>query len=138
MALGSTRPLASLISNGLAYHHAGVPTHLLRLVEDLAGRRLIRAVAATTTAAEGADLPFKVVIIPHLNFGSSGRGRLDRGLYLNIVGRVGRANVALEGLVFVLGSIAPTLSRMVENELPGRLPRSQGRRVAIAWMAWRT
>jgi replicative superfamily II helicase len=114
--LGEDHPLADLLRVGIAYHHAGVPSHLLRHIEALASKRLLRILAATTTVAEGADLPFRVVIIPHLNFASR-TGRLERDLYLNIVGRAGRANVAMEGIVVTLNSSARTLSNLVRSSL---------------------
>jgi hypothetical protein len=42
---------------------------------------------------------------------------LDRDLYLNIIGRAGRANVSVEGLVFILDSEAPTLRGLVRGTL---------------------
>src|SRR5205823_617367 len=82
-AFGPTHPLPEWIKAGLAYHHAGLPAHLLRGIERLAGSKSLRALGATTTVAEGAHLPFRVVIIPHLNFESPSR-RLEKDLYLNI------------------------------------------------------
>ena len=104
------------MESGVAFHHAGVPTHVLQQVESLAQRRLLRIVCATTTVAEGADLPFRVVVIPHLNFPGPSR-RLDRDLYQNIIGRAGRANVSVEGLVFILDSDARTLTNVVRSSL---------------------
>jgi hypothetical protein len=114
--LGDAHPLAAHISYGVAFHHAGVPTHILRLIEGLARERLLRLLSATTTVAEGADLPFRVVVIPHLNFPGTS-GRLERDLYLNVIGRAGRANVTVEGMVFVLDSDARTLSSVVRGSL---------------------
>ncbi|MET8893546.1 DEAD/DEAH box helicase [Streptomyces albogriseolus] len=114
--LGAHHPLAGLVRKGVAYHHAGLPTPILRQIERLSANRAIRIVCATTTVAEGADLPFRAVVIPHLNFPSTS-GRLDRGLYLNIIGRAGRANVAVEGMVFILDSDAKTLRNLVESNL---------------------
>jgi hypothetical protein len=114
--LGEDHPLAACMERGVAFHHAGVPTPVLQQIERLAKRRLLRAVCATTTVAEGADLPFRVVVIPHLTF--AGRsGRLERDLYLNIVGRAGRANVSVEGIVFILDSDARTLKNHVRGNL---------------------
>lgn len=114
--MGADHPLAQMMENGIAFHHAGVPTHALEQIEYLARIGLMRFVCATTTVAEGADLPFKVVVIPHLDFPGTG-GRLSRDLYLNIIGRAGRANVAVEGMVFVLDSNARTLQGTVKNQL---------------------
>ncbi|WP_330272107.1 DEAD/DEAH box helicase [Lentzea sp. NBC_00516] len=114
--LGDSHHLASLLQEGIAYHHAGLPAHVLRHIENLCASRIIRVLCATTTVAEGADLPFRVVVIPHLNFASS-TNRLERDLYLNIVGRAGRAGVAMEGMVFVLETNARTLKNWVRNTL---------------------
>jgi superfamily II DNA/RNA helicase len=114
--LGDDHPLARLMEGGIAFHHAGVPTHALVQIEQLAAARLLRVVCATTTVAEGADLPFRVVVIPHLTFPGASR-RLERDLYLNIIGRAGRANVSVEGLVFVLDSDAVTLRQVIKASL---------------------
>jgi replicative superfamily II helicase len=114
--LGEEHPLAQYMNGGVAFHHAGVPTHALQQVERLAKDGLLRVVCATTTVAEGADLPFRVVVIPHLNFPGASR-RLERDLYLNIIGRAGRANVSAEGIVFLLDSDAQTLRNVVRASL---------------------
>ena len=112
--LGEEHPLTRFMGGGIAFHHAGVPTSVLRHIEALSASRLLRVVCSTTTVAEGADLPFRVVVIPHLNFPGSS-GQLDRDLYLNIIGRAGRANVSVEGMVFVLASEAPTLRSLIRD-----------------------
>lgn len=134
--LGHEHPLADLLQQGIAYHHAGVPMHILRHIERLTSARLLRVLCATTTVAEGADLPFKVVIIPHLNFPGGSR-RLERDLYLNIIGRAGRANVAMEGLVFILNSEATTLNQVVRGSLwaDTQADRVQGRLNTISTRA---
>ncbi|QJS11903.1 DEAD/DEAH box helicase [Streptomyces argyrophyllae] len=112
--LGDEHPLVNLVMHGIAYHHAGLPTPILRQIERLSARKLIRVVCATTTVAEGADLPFRVVVLPHMNFHGE---PLSRDLYLNIIGRAGRAGVSVEGLVFILDSDARTLANVVETQL---------------------
>ena len=114
--LGEKHPLVGCLQNGVAFHHAGVPAYLLSLIEDLSRQGVLKAVAATTTVAEGADLPFRTVVIPHLNF--QGRtGKLERDLYLNIIGRAGRVNVSVEGLVVILDSSAQTLRTHISSTL---------------------
>lgn len=114
--MGQRHPLTVCLRNAVGFHHAGVPSLVLGIIEDLAARRVLRAVSATTTVAEGADLPFRAVIIPHLNFQSSTR-KLERDLYLNIIGRAGRVNVAMEGIVFILDSTARTLQNHISQTL---------------------
>ncbi|MFB1298614.1 DEAD/DEAH box helicase [Mycobacterium sp. pW049] len=116
LLLGAQHPLATCMERGIAFHHAGVPTPILQQIEHLAAKRLLRIVCATTTVAEGADLPFRVVVIPHLNFPGHTR-KLERDLYLNIIGRAGRANVSVEGIVFILNSKADTLRDLVRTSL---------------------
>ena len=115
-SLGADHPLTRLLPEGIAYHHAGVPQHLLRGVERLAAGRTLRFLIATTTVAEGADLPFRVAIVPHLSFQGI-TGRIERDLYLNLVGRAGRAGVAVEGFIVLLDSDAPTLRNHVRASL---------------------
>lgn len=140
IAFSPDHPLVGMLQDGIAFHHAGLPTNVLQRIEDLARRRLLRIVAATTTVAEGAHLPFQVVIIPHLNF-QSDSGHLDKSLYLNIVGRAGRAGVAMEGIVVVLDSDARTLQGYVTGtlwnddetvELSSRLPAAFATRSGFA------
>jgi hypothetical protein len=111
--LGDGHSLAKLLPEGIAYHHAGVPQHLLRGIERLAADRALRFLIATTTVAEGADLPFRVAIIPHLSFQGI-TGRIERDLYLNLVGRAGRAGVAF---VILLDSDARSLRNHVRASL---------------------
>ena len=115
-ALLGDQDLAVCLRSGLALHHARLPTTILRNVERLAEDGLLRAIVSTPTVAEGAHLPFRAVVIPHLNFSNAAR-RLEKDLYDNIVGRAGRAGVAAEGMVFVLGSSASSLQTYVENVL---------------------
>ncbi|MBT9273559.1 DEAD/DEAH box helicase [Phycicoccus sp. MAQZ13P-2] len=114
--LGPRHPLTICLRHGVGFHHAGVPALVLGLIEQLAREKVLRAVAATTTVAEGADLPFRAVVIPHLNFQSASR-KLDRDLYLNIIGRAGRVNVSMEGVVFILDSDAQSLRSHISGAL---------------------
>lgn len=120
IALGDHSKLPELLQSGLAYHHSGLPAHLLRQIERLASQRLLRAVATTTTVAEGAHLPFQVVVIPHLTF--SATERISPELYRNIAGRAGRAGVSHEGIVVVLGSPTPSVKKYVRNTLWDKKP----------------
>jgi hypothetical protein len=114
--MGQRHPLTVCLREGVGFHHAGIPSLVLGVIEELAAARVLRAVAATTTVAEGADLPFRAVVIPHLNFQSSTR-KLERDLYLNIIGRAGRVNVSMEGVVFILDSAAPSLREHISSSL---------------------
>lgn len=92
-------PLADYIELGLAFHHAGLPPRIRREIERLAEREIIHTLVATTTLAEGADLPFRAVVLVHLNFQSD---PIPTATLRNIRGRAGRPFYANEGLFVVL------------------------------------
>jgi len=105
---GSDFPLSKYIENGIAYHHADLPTEIRSEIERLVRTGDIRLIASTTTLAEGINTPVSTVIIPYLNFQEiSPKGAwtwipLTKMLYKNIAGRAGRALENTEGHVILL------------------------------------
>ena len=95
----------TLIQAGVAPHHAG---HLMgwRLaVEDLLGRGLIRAVAATTTLASGLDVPARTVALSTLVRNSpDGPVSLSATEFQQMAGRAGRRGRDRVGVVVVPAS----------------------------------
>lgn len=57
------RRLAKCVSEGVAFHHAGISSSQRRIVEDAFRANQIKLVAATTTLAMGLNLPSRRVII---------------------------------------------------------------------------
>lgn len=95
-----SHPLAQYVRSGLAVHHAGLPPSIRRRIEELAGRELLHTLVATTTLAEGIDLPFRAVILCRLAlpFGLPFRAARLR----NIRGRAARPGFASDGIFLVL------------------------------------
>lgn len=95
----------TLIQSGIAPHHAG---HLMgwRLaIEDLLGRGLIRAVAATTTLASGLDVPARTVVLSTLVRNSpQGPVSLSTTEFQQMAGRAGRRGRDRIGVVVVPAS----------------------------------
>ncbi|QYG91165.1 DEAD/DEAH box helicase [Iamia sp. SCSIO 61187] len=93
-------PLAAYVRVGLAVHHAGMPPTIRRRVEELARREVLHTLVATTTLAEGVDLPFRAVVLCRLAlpFGQPFRASRIR----NIRGRAARPGFASDGLFIVL------------------------------------
>jgi len=104
---GSGFALAKYIENGIAYHHADLPSEIRSEIERLVRKGDIRLIASTTTLAEGINTPVSTVIVPYLNFQEFSMGKwkwtpLSKMLYRNIAGRAGRALENTEGHVIIL------------------------------------
>jgi replicative superfamily II helicase len=93
-------PLAQYVRSGLAVHHAGLPPAIRRRIEELARRELLHTLVATTTLAEGVDLPFRAVILCRLAlpFGLPFRSARIH----NIRGRAARPGFASDGIFLIL------------------------------------
>ena len=87
-----TEKLASAVSRGAAFHHAGLGYKQRALVEEAFRRHLIKILAATPTLAAGVNLPARTVVIPDLWRYSSERGMHPIPVleYKQFCGRAGR------------------------------------------------
>ena len=92
------QPLKDALQRGVAYHNASLP-HLVRAgIERAVEARALKVVAATTTLAEGVDLPFRVTILADwLTFDGERNNPMQSLLFKNIAGRCGRAGQFTEG-----------------------------------------
>lgn len=92
------RPLANLLRRGVAYHNASLPVPVRSAIETAARSEALRLVAATTTLAEGVDLPFRYTVVADwLMWGDWGQEQMSPLLFSNIAGRSGRAGMHTEG-----------------------------------------
>ena len=111
------RQLAANCERGVAYHNSALPTDIKAAIENAIKSRDIVYVAATTTLAEGVDLPFRVTIVFDwlMGFGASQKPMAPL-LFRNIAGRCGRAGEFVEGdtVIFdnVLGNMRFTRDTM--------------------------
>ena len=111
------KQLSAMCLKGVAYHNSALPSDVKELIEKAVKVRDIQYVAATTTLAEGVDLPFRVTIIFDwlVGFGASQRPMAPL-LFRNIAGRCGRAGEFVEGdtVIFdnVLGNLRYTRDTM--------------------------
>ena len=84
--------LASLIRNGVAFHHAGLGGTLRKIIEDSFRQGKIKLISATPTLAAGVNLPARRVVIGSyerydMNYGKYPITVLD---YKQMAGRAGR------------------------------------------------
>lgn len=90
--------LSECLLKGIAYHNAALPFDVRRDIEWLTRRRHLRVVCATTTLAEGADLPFRWTIVAHWLMSMRDLGTPMKSMtFRNIAGRCGRAGAFSEG-----------------------------------------
>ena len=92
------RPLKEALQRGVAYHNSSLPHDVRESIERAVEARTLRVVAATTTLAEGVDLPFRVTILADwLTFDGDKSRPMESLLFRNIAGRCGRAGQFTEG-----------------------------------------
>jgi helicase len=90
--------LVNCLKHGIAYHNASLPYDVRRGVERLTRARKLSVVCATTTLAEGADLPFRWTIVSHWLMSMQDAGiPMKAMIFRNIAGRCGRAGAFSEG-----------------------------------------
>ena len=92
------RPLKEALRRGVAYHNSSLPHDVREGIERAVEHRKLKVVAATTTLAEGVDLPFRVTILADwLMFDGDKNRPMESLLFKNIAGRCGRAGQFTEG-----------------------------------------
>lgn len=96
--------LSGCVSDGVAFHHAGLTNKQRGLVEEAFRSGLIKVISATPTLAAGINLPAWRVIVRDLRRFDSGRG-MDYIPVLEIqqmMGRAGRPKYDSEGEAILL------------------------------------
>jgi len=88
-----------LLTRGIALHHGKMPGLMARLLVDLIEQRVVSIVLATSTLTEGVNLPFETVLIPSLSRYPEDMTARELG---NLVGRVGRPGIGIEGRALVV------------------------------------
>lgn len=94
--LGDSHPAVLCLTLGIGVHHGSLPRQFLGEVEMLLRERILPVCVCSPTLAQGLDLSFSVLL-----FRSLYRHRdepIPAKEFANVVGRVGRAFVDLDGL----------------------------------------
>jgi replicative superfamily II helicase len=91
----------TILRAGVAYHHAGLSQEEKAGIEAGYRAGTLQVLAATSTLAAGVNLPARRVILrSNLIFG---RAAVDRAMYLQMVGRAGRAGQSPVGEAYIIG-----------------------------------
>ncbi|MBB3859003.1 helicase [Novosphingobium hassiacum] len=98
--------LRNMVSRGVAYHNSSLPGEVKTLIEKALKSRSLQFVAATTTLAEGVDLPIRCTIIFDwlIGFGEN-QTPMAPLLFRNIAGRCGRAGEFTEGDTIIFDNV---------------------------------
>ena len=106
LRLGEEHPLTKVLRNGVAYHHAALPTDVQDAIEIAIKSGEIKYIVATTTLAEGINMPVRSVVISNIgNWNSEGEFEeyIKGPTLVNTIGRAGRAGKESEGWIILLG-----------------------------------
>ena len=130
--LGEDATVTSLLREGIGVNHAGLPDPVRKAIESDCRDGLLPVVVATTTLAQGVNLPVKTVVVHsitrYVGEDADGSGPLDhisaRDLW-NMIGRAGRAVQETEGHV-VLAAIDDTQARECYQLLRSDIPPIKG------------
>ncbi len=108
--MGIDSPLLKFLNNGFLVHHSGLPQRVRVAIEDLVRSNGIRLIVATTTLAQGVNLPIKTVLVRGLQHGR--RSSVNPLSFWNICGRAGRAGKENEGqILFCIDQTVPSGQR---------------------------
>ena len=116
------RPLKEALLRGVAYHNSSLPHDVREGIERAVEGRDLKVVTATTTLAEGVDLPFRTTILADWLMFDGDRNRpMESLLFKNIAGRCGRAGQFTEGDTIIFDN--PVGDAQLTS--PARRPRLQ-------------
>jgi len=93
--LGSGHVALRALRLGVAVHHGQLPRPFLAELESLLRRRILTVAISSPTLAQGVDLSFGVLVFKSL---WRNRKLLPAKEFANVIGRVGRAFVDLDGI----------------------------------------
>jgi len=118
----SARRLASCVSRGTAFHHAGLLPEQRRMVEDGFRNNLIKVIASTPTLAAGLNLPARRVLIKSYKRYESGQGMIPIPVmeYRQMAGRAGRPGLDPYGESLLMARSQPELQELMGRYIFGQ------------------
>lgn len=119
------KKLAECVSNGVAFHHAGITSSQRKIVEDAFRANKIKLVAATTTLAMGLNLPSRRVIIRDWWRYESGLGMQPIPVMeiKQMSGRAGRPGYDKYGEAVIIARDKRDERYLMENYIAGKIEK---------------
>lgn len=81
--------MVELLRRGVVIHHGSVPLEVRFMVEDFIRANYARICFATSTLAQGVNMPFDIVWLDNMRFQGEGDGEKSLS-FKNLIGRAGR------------------------------------------------
>lgn len=106
-ATGRNSELVNLMRKGIVIHHGSIPLAVRYLIELFANLHFARICFATSTLAQGVNIPFDIVWIDNLRFYGTEENK-TLGLK-NLIGRAGRTTEKIDS--FEYGYVVVTNSK---------------------------
>ncbi len=135
--LGEDSPMASLLKEGIGVNHAGLPDAVRKAIEADCRSGWLPVTVATTTLAQGVNLPVKTVIVHSVTrfVGDVGDDpnsteEINPRELWNIIGRAGRATRETEGHV-VLAATDNVQARQYDQLLRREIPPVRGQLFSV-------
>lgn len=115
--------LAASIAQGVAFHHAGLRNRERMLIEKaFKEKRLLKAIACTTTLAMGIDYPASwVVVRDAYRYDGAGSAPLPNLEVQQMLGRAGRPRYDSEGYAALVAKSDAEREALAKRYLHGRL-----------------
>jgi helicase len=115
------RRLASCVSRGVAFHHAGLLPEQRSLVEQGFRDNKIRVIASTPTLAAGLNLPARRVLIKSYKRYEYGSGMVPIPVieYRQMAGRAGRPGLDPYGESFLMAKSSSEMKELMEGYIFG-------------------
>ncbi|VVB68704.1 ATP-dependent DNA helicase Hel308 [uncultured archaeon] len=113
--------LASCVSKGIAFHHAGLLPEQRRLVEQGFRENKIKVIASTPTLAAGLNLPARRVLIKSYKRYEYGSGMVPIPVieYRQMAGRAGRPGLDPFGESFLIAKSNAEMKELMEHYIFG-------------------
>lgn len=113
--------LATCVSRGIAFHHAGLLPEQRRLVEQGFRENKIKVIASTPTLAAGLNLPARRVLIKSYRRYEYGSGMVPIPVieYRQMAGRAGRPGLDPYGESFLIAKNDAEMQELVEHYING-------------------
>ena len=113
--------LASCVSKGIAFHHAGLLPEQRRLVEQGFRENKIKVIASTPTLAAGLNLPARRVLIKSYKRYEYGSGMVPIPVieYRQMAGRAGRPGLDPYGESFLIAKSNAEMQELMEHYIFG-------------------